>query len=1088
MGFLATFNKESITISNSFVEVVGLRKQDLYELSLEQFQQLISADLSGMTELYNIGSHTPDIDEVDLWHRRLGDTAHHKLIEAVRNKLLDGISLDRKYFSSKGRKSYRCSCDVCARAKMHKSSFPAVRDRIKGLVPGDYMSSDILIFNGIPSREDYKYVLFVVDHASKRNWVFPMKDRLSKTVLEHMTTFLEDILPSQGIKLRHWHSDGGAELISKEVLGFLHKGGVTTSHSPRDTPQMNSVTERWVRSLKEKVMCLLLRSSLPVAFWWYAVECAGYLLNRTPTKTAQGFMTPFECVTHVAPNVKYLRIWGCKCYALKPIADRRKDLDDKAYSGFLVGYAEQNTGYVIFVPSLNKTIVSVHVVFNEIIPDPTAEYFSELEQLTIAVAEDSRNPADYDFLIGMSHLDDEDGLVYETTRVVVSRGYIVGYRKLLNITDGAQTREEKTPIHIADIVRMTATLDNSPTSDIDLTPAGTLSTTDTLVPNPHGEPGARSTPSESLGQPSWNSQGRLRTDTPASKRRRLPSGSRPINLDLSRDMASVQAIRAAERQSSLTTHSHQCYSIDSMLSFTVPCPKSYKDAQRSPEALAWKESMLMELEALVKRACWDIVKYPPSGTNILNCHFVYKKKLKLGVVDRLKSRLVVNGSKQVQGVDVDQTFAPVVKYNTLRIFLAIAAVHKMQVHQIDVENAFVHAALDEIVHMHPHPEMNVPAGHCLRLRKSLYGLKQSPRNWNALLHVSLTDMHFTRSKLDHCVYMGVVDGHEMLIAVFVDDILIASSSSSAVATVVQAFEQKFPIKYMGLAEEFLGIRICQKPGEISMDQAHYVTELVEKKYPQYVGTRNSSTLPFVNEYIPRNEKPATAAQQRYVDEFPYGEIVGCLLYLSVVTRIDISYSVGVLTRHVKSPTYAACKAASRTLSYLSRTRHKGLVYRGTALNFHAFTDSDWASDQDTRRSTSGYLVIMAGAPVCWMSKLQPIVAVSSMEAEYIACFFCVQEIAWIRMLLVDFRLARTMPTRTYIDNRSARLLMLNPVHHARSKHIDIKYHWQRDKVEDKTFKPLYVHTLDNRADILTKSTTASIFHTHCDAMMVDIIS
>jgi hypothetical protein len=410
----------------------------------------------------------------------------------------------------------------------------------------------------------------------------------------------------------------------------------------------------------------------------------------------------------------------------------------------------------------------------------------------------------------------------------------------------------------------------------------------------------------------------------------------------------------------------------------------------------------------------------------------------------------------------------------------------MHVHQIDVENAFVHADLDETVYMHPHPEMNIPAGYCLRLRKSLYGLKQAPRNWNVMLNATLLDLHFTRSKLDHCIYMGVVNGHEMLVAVFVDDILIACDNTTAIATVIVAISKKFPIKDMGRAEEFLGIRLQQTSGRITLDQAHYVTELVEKKYPQYVGSRNSATLPFVNEYIPRGEAPASAKQQAYVDAFPYGEIVGCLLYLSVVTRIDIAYAVGVLTRHVKHPTYAACKAAARTLSYLARTRTKGLCYRGHSLNFLAYTDSDWASDQDTRRSTSGYVIFMAGAPVCWMSKLQPIVAVSSMEAEYIACFYCVQEITWIRMLLEDLRLTRTLPTRVYIDNRSARLLMLNPVHHARSKHIDIKYHWQRDKVQDGTFKPLYVHTTKQHSDILTKHTSGTIFHTHCDVMMVEI--
>ena len=214
--------------------------------------------------------------------------------------------------------------------------------------------------------------------------------------------------------------------------------------------------------------------------------------------------------------------------------------------------------------------------------------------------------------------------------------------------------------------------------------------------------------------------------------------------------------------------------------------------------------------------------------------------------------------------------------------------------------------------------------------------------------------------------------------------------------------------------------------------------------------------------------------------------MGCLLYLSVVTRVDIAYAVGVLTRHIKAPTYAACKAAARVLSYLSLTCHRGITYSGVTLSFHALTDSDWGSDQDTRRSTSAHIVIMAGAPVCWMSKLQPIVTVSSMEAEYLALFYCVQEVTWIRMLLEGFQLTRTQPTRIYIDNRSARLLALNPVHHARSKHIDVKFHWLRDKVRDKTFSPIYVNTADNRSDILTKSTSSTTFHKHVNAIMVDV--
>ena len=164
--------------------------------------------------------------------------------------------------------------------------FPPVRDRLEGLSPGARMSADVLIMQNNPSREGYQYVFFIVDHATKMCWVYPLKTRESKLILAHLTTFVNEVLPSLNIRLRHFHSGCGAELVVANVLTFLHKSGVTTSHSPRDNPQMNSITYRWVRSLKEKVLCMLLRSSLPVAFWWLAVECAAYLLNRLPTKTA----------------------------------------------------------------------------------------------------------------------------------------------------------------------------------------------------------------------------------------------------------------------------------------------------------------------------------------------------------------------------------------------------------------------------------------------------------------------------------------------------------------------------------------------------------------------------------------------------------------------------------------------------------------------------------------------------------------------------------------------------------------------------------------------------------------------------------
>jgi hypothetical protein len=165
-----------------------------------------------------------------------------------------------------------------------------VLDRLIGISPGDYVSADILVMLNIPSRERYRYALHAIDHASKLSWVYPLKTRETKELLPVVRRFVEEDLPKHSIVIRHFHSDGGSELIVKELLQYLHAKHINTSHSPRDKPQMNSISERRTRTIKEKTLCML----LPVAFWWWALLTSVYMINRLPTSTAQGYKTPLE--------------------------------------------------------------------------------------------------------------------------------------------------------------------------------------------------------------------------------------------------------------------------------------------------------------------------------------------------------------------------------------------------------------------------------------------------------------------------------------------------------------------------------------------------------------------------------------------------------------------------------------------------------------------------------------------------------------------------------------------------------------------------------------------------------------------------
>ena len=203
---------------------------------------------------------------------------------------------------------------------------------------GSYVSSDVLVFQNLPSREGYCFVFLVVDHASKWLWLYPLLCHTEDSIYSCVVDLVSVKIPMFQKKLVHFHSDGGSELLSRRVQNYLHSSGVTTSHSPRDTPEMNSVCERRTRTLKEKMMCMLMRSGLPVPFWWLALQCAGWLMNRLPAHTANGYITPYEFVRGQLPVLKWLRIWGCKAYAMRPRGVLRKDLQEKTQSGFLVGF------------------------------------------------------------------------------------------------------------------------------------------------------------------------------------------------------------------------------------------------------------------------------------------------------------------------------------------------------------------------------------------------------------------------------------------------------------------------------------------------------------------------------------------------------------------------------------------------------------------------------------------------------------------------------------------------------------------------------------------------------------------------------
>ena len=227
----------------------------------------------------------------------------------------------------------------------------------------------------------------------------------------------------------------------------------------------------------------------------------------------------------------------------------------------------------------------------------------------------------------------------------------------------------------------------------------------------------------------------------------------------------------------------------------------------------------------------------------------------------------------------------------------------------------------------------------------------------------------------------------------------------------------------------------------------------------------------------------TEEQQVYVDAFPYQEIIGSLMYLDVNTRPDIAYAVNTCARFSSRPTYTACRCLLRILAYLSKTYSVGIVYSGTEMNFHGYCDADWGGNKDNGRSTTGFLNFMAGGPISWQSKLQTTVATSSMEAEYMALYALIQDICWLRGLMSEIGFELEGPTPVFIDSQSAIDLANNPVHHQRSKHINIKFHWLRQKIKHRIVELNHVSSVKQLADLLTKALIEEL-HDNCTSKIM----
>nr|CAA49283.1 gag,protease,endonuclease, reverse transcriptase,RNaseH [Volvox carteri f. nagariensis] len=949
-------------------------------------------------------------DRARLWHSRFGHLSYGNLARLADEEMVAGLDVTPKKFREVG----AAVCEGCVMGKHSRKPFPESHSSVGRALERVHM--DLAGPMSVESYGGNSYVATFLDEYTGLSVVSFLKLKSEAiAVVKSVLTLLEN---QCGQKVKEVRTDRGREYLNAELREFYGERGIVHQTSAPYTPQQNGIAERLNRTLMEKVRCMLIESGLPSRGWALAMHTANYLRNRSPVHGLKG--TPFERFYGQKPDVSDLRVFGCVAYIRVPDHQRRK-IDPVSMKGVFVGYEPESKAYRVLMPD-GRQLVSREVKFDErafglmsvkglqyrveVVRDEDEESETGWMQEGEEESEDSsdvQSSISFDVFEGSATVGANDSSGAEPAST--SGG---------PVTVGANDSSGAEPASASGGVGTVGANDSSG--------AGSASASGGV-----GSVGGNNS-SSTLSAEGGNEQPRnppqLRTSTRSNK------GVPPVKLNLS----AVNGV-----------------------------PLTYEEAMKSPEAPMWKQAMDEELASIRANEVWRL-EIPPKSVRPLPVKWVFSlKKDEHGEIVRYKARLVAKGFAQVEGRDYEEVWAPVSKHTTLRALLSVAA-RDLELHQLDVKTAFLNGELEETVYIQQPPGYveGEPYLAC-KLEKALYGLKQAPRAWYARLRSELEAMNFTVSQADPGLFYRDVLGERVYLLVYVDDLLIAAKDINIVRQLKDKLKSILMCVTWVRPVCFLGFEIERNRAERTMkvSQKRYAKGLVEK---YGLEDANGRAVP-----LSHGTTLHSAGQPLDVRQFRFGELIGSLLYLSVGTRPDIAYSVGALARHMSKPTVEHWQAAKGVVRYIAGTAGLGIVFSPKSSNpsLHGYCDSDYAACVDTRRSTTGYVFLNAGGAVSWSSRLQPTVATSTAEAEYMASGAATKEALWYRHLARDLQM-RVSSVPILCDSQAAIKIINNPISSARSKHIDVLHHFVRERVARGEIVFSYCKSADMVADCLTK--------------------
>ncbi|CAN6709377.1 unnamed protein product [Malus baccata var. baccata] len=986
-------------------------------------------------------SRTNNLHEVWLLHRRLGHASFGYL-----RRMLPSLFHEIKESD--------LHCEVCILAKSHRVSFPLSMN--KRLFPFELVHSDVWGPSPVSTLSGIKWFVTFVDDCTRMTWIYVMKNKSDVGMV--FRSFSQMVATQYSSVIKVLRSDNGGEYIGSELSGFLRDQGILHETTCPHTPQQNGVAERKNRHILETARALLIGASVPKRFWSEAVTYAVYVINRMPSRVMD-FRTPLQVLTEFVPvvstNTLSPRVFGCVAYVHIHKIHRSK-LDPCAHRCVFLGFAPQQKGYKCYHPETRHMYVTMDVTFSE----------SEVFYASTPSPSDHQGEnmsGDLGWLeicsSGGVFIDKNscESSQQETAENGDSNSRQYTAENVSIIQPGSTEPAESSQQHIAECdaeCQHGVAEIVSPLQQPLVTEPATPSLSSSIVPP--------NMSSLNISEVSTTDAHVTNPDNVMSIYKLPPRQNRGVPPDRFSPEGKVKYPIANYVSCSNLAPERQAW-VNNVEAIQVPT--RVEEALKDPK---WAAAMDEEMMALHKNDTWEVTELP-KGKKPVGCRWVFTIKYKAdGSVDRYKARLVAKGYTQTYGVDYQETFSPVAKMNTVRVLISLAANLNWPLKQFDVKNAFLHGHLEEEVYMDfpPGYDAGGKTGVC-RLRKSLYGLKQSPRAWFGRFTQVMRRIGYYQSHSDHTLFVKRGSGKVTALIIYVDDMIITGDDSEEMMKLEQNLAVEFEMKNLGDLKYFLGVEVARSSRGIFLSQRKYVLDLL--KETGMLGCKPVDT-PIVEKH-----HLGIYPDQEPVDKGRYQRLVGRLIYLAH-TRPDIAYAVSVVSQFMHSPSVDHMAAVMRILAYLKSAPGKGILYRNSGhLKIEGFTDADWAGDVTDRRSTSGYFTFVGGNLVTWRSKKQNVVSRSSAEAEFRGMAHGVCEVLWLRKLLWGLGFKPKEAIKLYCDNKSAREIAENPVQHDRTKHVEVDRHFIKEKLEKKIVSVPFVNSEEQLADILTHAVCRRVF-------------